>query len=205
MQERNLRRQLRIDVDGRLFTPQRTPTRISEVPWNSIVVTRVDTTPASLTTPVDYTAHDLYLFLSQQLSIVGLGPPPLEFRISMVEAWNFGENAAIIMDVSPLQTYSAIPAKIARLEDQPGKNQWAAVGYEWPRSHRNYVFQDSGPAVPATNPNICRVYSDIVGSRFWVRWHMLWRHSVSIPPQLTRLQNLADDFERLSCSSEACV
>lgn len=191
----SIRRQLRVDVDGRKFTPQRTPPRITDVPWNSLVITRSDTTGATITTPVLYTLHDVYLFLNAQIGQAANGLFSMEIRFSRVEAWNFGDSASLIMDVWPLQTYSAIVPCMSRLEDQPGKNQWAAVGFEWPRSHTNYVFQDTGAAAPTTNPNICRVYSDVASSQIWIRWHVLWRYTVSLPPSLTRI---ASDFEQLT-------
>jgi hypothetical protein len=191
--ERQLRNVIRFEADGRMFTPQRTPPRITDVPWNSIVVTRTDTTNSTTTTPVAYTMHDVYLFLNEQLGQANNGLFSMEFRFTRVESWNLGDNASIIMDVFPLQTLTTLTSVMARLEDQPGRNQWACVGYEWPRSHRNYVFQDTGAAAPTGNPQICRVFSDVAASRIWVRWHMLWRYTVTLPPSLMRALTLDDD------------
>lgn len=196
-----LRQQLRVDVDGRKFTPHRTPPRITDVPWNSLIVTRGDITSATATTPTSYSVHDVYLFINDQIGQAANGLFSMEFRFSRVEAWNFGLDASLIMDVWPLQTYSAIIPCMARLEDQPGKNQWAAVGFEWPRSHRNYIFQDVGLTPPTTNANICRIFSNVVSSPFWVRWHLLWRYTVTQPPSLTRGW-VPTGFEQLSINSD---
>lgn len=172
---RNLHNQLRIDENGRKFTPQRTPPTIVQTPWNDVVCTIKSTSPTAVTTSVSVTSANLVALIRIQLGITN--DAPIELRVSKVEAWNLGQDASIAVDVYPTITLSTTAtSKITRLEDNPGKNQWACVGYIWPKSHINYVLP-SDVKVP-----IVEIYSDIASSVIWSRFHCLWRFRVDLPP-----------------------
>lgn len=185
---RGLKRQLRLEADGRRYTPSRTPRPIVAVPWNSIVLTDFQTSQTTIASPNVFNTYFIYVSLLDQLGLTG-STPSLEFRVERVEMWNEGIvggnlDPGLIMDVYPLQSL-ATPPVLARIEDEAGKNQWACCGWEWPRSHRNYVFSVLG-AAPSSDPTLFRFYSSIPGSRVWVRVHILWRTVSDTPPQYRR-------------------
>jgi len=172
---------LRIDVNGRKFTPNRSPPEIVQTPWNSLVLTIKQTSSSTAATPININAAQVFVALRAQLAGTTIPHTALgELRFSMVEAWNMGNTASISMDVFPIISLSTTSvAKMIRLEDNPGKNTWACVGYEWPRSQRNYVVP-SDVQVP-----LISVYSDIASSLVWIRFHILWRFRTSAPPDYT--------------------
>lgn len=171
---------LRIDVNGRKFTPARSPPEIVQTPWNSIVLT-IKQTSGSSTSALTIDSAQVWVALRAQLAGTNLPETALgELRFSMVEVWNMGNTASVAMDVNPLITLSTTQtAYMQRLEDNPGKNTWACVGFEWPRSHRNYVIPSDVP-VP-----IVTIFSDVASSLLWIRFHILWRFRVTAPPDYT--------------------
>lgn len=180
-----LRAEVRRDEHGRKYTPTRSPRSIAELPWNPIVLTDFQTSSSTVTTGTILNPYAVYISLIAQLGLQ-TAAPPVEFRFQRVEAWNMGAasgdtDAALILEAYALQGVYDTPYPIARLEDQPAKNQWAACGYEWPASHKNYVWQIPGKE-PTYNPAIIRFYSDVASSRVWLRFHLLWRFTVAQPP-----------------------
>lgn len=175
---RRLASNLRSEVDGHAFTPARTPPQVSQTPWNQLVVTIKQNSSSTAATPTQITTAQIFVAIRAQLAGALIPDTVLgEMRFSRVEYWNLGNNASASMDVYPLISLSATTtAKMVRLEDQPGKNQWACVGYEWPRAHRNYVFPSSA-SVP-----LIVAYSDVASSVQWFRFHVLWRFTTSGPP-----------------------
>lgn len=200
----NQLRQLRVHVhaesSGRRYTPSRTPRVVSDNPWNRLVVTEESTSTANTATVTSFNSYAVYLLLTGQLGLQSFAPS-IEMRFERVEMWNMGPvavaaapspaPAAIIMDVFPLQTQTVLTQCIARLEDQPGKNQWACVGFEWPASHKNFVLAVAGSA-PSSDPVIVRYYSSVGSSIVWVRFHVLWRPIVALPPMLSKRLQLLD-------------
>lgn len=202
LQLRQIRALVHREAHGRSYTPKRNPPMIKEVPWNQLVVSEQSTSEKAVTSATSFNSYAVYALLTSQLGIQA-SAPSLEFRFLRVEAWNMATAAnsvsSLIMDVYPLQTKaSGEVGAIARLEDSPGRQQWAAVGYEWPVSHQNYVFQIAGTA-PSTDPTIVRYYSSVAGAEVWLRFHVLWRPTVALPPMLSRAQK--DDLEFVQVSA----
>lgn len=187
-------RALRAEIDGRKYTPPRTPSSIVGIPWNSLVVSRLDKSLTDILKPTVTQAQDIYLYALQHMG-ADKAAFPMEFRLSKVEVWNMGSSASLIVDVFPLTTYTQLASCIARLEDEPGKNNWACAGYEWPRSHKNFVYQFNGLDLPLGNPIITKVFSNVGGSPIWTRFHMLWRYQTEVPPRLAQelLANMSLD------------
>lgn len=187
-----LQAQVRKEAHGRTYTPKRNPPIIVDVPWNQVIVSEYSTSGTSATTSTSFNSYSVYLLLTSQLGLQSFAPS-LEFRFIRIEMWNMATSAnsvaSLVMDVYPLQTKaSGEVGAIARVEDAPGRQQWAAVGYEWPSSHQNYVFQIAG-AQPSTDPTIVRYFTDLPSSAVLLRFHLLWRPTVALPPMLNRFRS----------------
>lgn len=182
-------RNLRIQTHGRKYSPKCTPSLVCDSPWNHIVVSDFQQISA-ITEPDILNPYAIYISLINQIGLTSAAPP-VEFRLQKVEVWAMDSTpVGFIMDVYPLQTLATGGFPIERCESLPGKNQWACAGYQWPASHQNYVFQIPG-SEPSTNPTILRIYTSAPNADFWIRYHLLWRVSVSTYPQLL------DRFQKL--------
>lgn len=158
------------------------PPSFTQVPWNSIILS--DPIKLKENEVKKYAPADLYEMLKAQ----AYGPifkeditapvtkfgKYISFRIQAIKCWNLsGFN--INLQVLDLSTALGADDLMVQLEDQPGRNKWARVGYSYPSSQsilglsghdtEHFCYISSGKA------------SDVV-----THFHVLWKcRTITLP------------------------
>lgn len=179
----NRRRQARIPnnvrllLDGRSFRPPADPRGLTSVPWN----------PLTLSVEMKVTASafvDITEVHKQATTQLGIPlATAMFYRFQRVSCWNLTGGPLVATFYDFFSTSEG--NYLAQLEDYPGRNQWARVGYAYSAAQSSRAFY-SGAAV---KPNIwqVRVQSDPASQVVLIKASLLWKPYVSLPPSVTSL------------------
>lgn len=131
--KQNRSRLLRIKLRGFVFRPQADPPSISTLPWSNLTfIVEKDVTDSTgvVTTSILYSdvySSALKHFFGTDYSVSAL------LRIKEIRIWNLSGKSFQAEFISLLSDRRVI----STLQDFPGRNQWARVGFEYPVAHQN--------------------------------------------------------------------
>lgn len=187
--------QVRNNLKGQHLTLSPDPPSFTQIPWHPIVLSDNVSFIATVNTK-NYTATSIANIFKAQ---TGCKQPneELSFRLVRVSVWELS-GKKITLEVLDLTIGLGANDFLAQLEDIPGRNQWARVGYLYPTSQNLVIFSgnDTETLVTVTADN---------GSTICVRFHVLWRfrfgtlpnRTTPIPSVQQRLSVLEQQFHKL--------
>lgn len=178
-----LRTQLRVESVGKPLLNAPDPRTFISAPWNTVRLSMLSISDS----PDDFTARvtvgNVQDYLVSQLNLPALTPDNQpQFRVKSVRAWLSGldgtnntNNGYLRLNCTDLimANNNTNEVSLKTVEDLPGKNHWANVGFVWPQDHTNTVF--------ASNSNIIPLFALSWRNAGVVRMHLdvLWRY---VPP-----------------------
>lgn len=113
----------------------------------------------------------------------------LVFQFLSVSVWEMAGNQILLGALDLLEPGTE---ELQVIEDQPGRNQWATVGYRWPRSHQQVVFHSDDDK--SRNIFYLAGPAEKVNYNIFVRLRLLWRGAQRIDPRLSLVrQHLAQE------------
>jgi hypothetical protein len=116
--------------DGRAITPKADPSSVVQVPWNNVTLTFGATGSANLTVANILAA----------LQVVFPTTTLYQIQIKSARLWETtGVPIACIFNALDVSN----PGALKHQDDFPARNQWARLGYIWPRSHQNQVLNNA--------------------------------------------------------------
>lgn len=165
-------RQLELNarLNGRVTRPSNDPPRIIPIPWNTLTLDTQYTFSSSVNTEV-IKFSDLYTIFAAQFGIAVDLSTQISFRMIGLQAWEVS-GASIVMNVQDLFSKTSY---IQQVEDDPGRNRWATVGYRYPDAMSRVV--GAGNA----NDTVCTL-SGVETGIVKFRAHILWRFRYSNLP-----------------------
>lgn len=181
---------LRQDVKGQHLRLSPDPPSFTQIPWQPITLSDSPVLGLLVNTK-NYTAADICNIFKAQTGC-SQANTGLSFRLFQVSVWELS-GKKVTLEVYDLTLGLGANDYLAQLEDIPGRNQWARVGYKYPTSQNLVIFSgnDAETLLQVTSEN---------GASFAVRFHVLWRFRFgTIPNRTIAPNNLAarlDDLER---------
>lgn len=167
--------QVRNDLKGQRLRLSPDPPSFTQIPWHPIVLSDNITFIVTANTK-NYTASSISNIFKAQ---TGCKQPndELSFRLLRVSVWELS-GKKVTLEVLDLTVGLGANDFLAQLEDIPGRNQWARVGYSYPASQNLVIFSgnDTETLVTVTADN---------GSTICVRFHVLWRFRFGTLPNRT--------------------
>jgi len=152
------------------FSRSADPRSTVSVPWNSITLM---TQISGVTSSQTITPSNVASFLVQQ----GAHPTgsDVEIRILSASVYNLSGGPVVsqfydLDDVARPTTAAVQPLSVLR--DFPGRNRWAHISYQWPRSHQNIVMDTS-----STNTIFEFTSGLTTATDFVIKISVLWRHA----------------------------
>lgn len=139
------------------------------VPWNSVVLygTVTGTEANVLVSP-----SDVWTIGGNQGNWLGTSATQtrMEFRISRFNIWNEGGNPVTltVRDLADVNAGTANQQQLWSGSDYPGRNHWAHIGYEWPRSQRNLALPSN-----STTPFVSFQSTGVTFYKIYVLWRMI--------------------------------
>lgn len=159
---------LKTALDGRQITPSSDPSTIVETPWNSITLTFDTAVPEA--SKINLTLAEVDQALRAIYPSSTTTGPAYSYRIRSARLWEL-TGASFSADFHSLETPIGV---ISNQSDTAGRNQWARIGYIWPRSHQNIVLLNTAtPLIDVVVPTAADVLLHI---------DILWRTSTAYPP-----------------------
>lgn len=174
------------------------PSVVTSAPWNSFVCVYHPTKDEGLT------FGKLQSRLCVQLGLRTGGPESytnlkLLVKLHRVKIWELGGHAisAQTQDLHYAVTGITTASEPVNLYDYPGRNRWAHIGYEWPKTMQNIVI-DCTTASKSYFVTISTPQSVTSNDKTVVYIYGLWKsyYANDIPP------GLALDFEKLEIPQE---
>lgn len=194
---RNLARKLgriQAKIKGSVLSPPADPPRFTQIPWNTIIINDEPTLSASINQKV-YTAKTLSnIFISQ----IGLTTTTeLSFRLTTIQVWNLSGNP-VNLEVNDFTIGFGTNDFIVQVEDTPGRNRWARIGYNLPASQQLIAFN-------STDTEQLFKVGCSAGDKLQVRCRLLWKPRVNTTPnarqtvsslhsRITQLEKYIDDL-----------
>lgn len=181
------------EINGRQLRPSPDPPANVLQPWNH----------ATLNIGFQTTANEIYdldvlTVYSRMVTQLGLAPSTgtgqkYEFRMQEVKIWNLSGSSVVlnVCDLIHPQSKASTRA-ITTIRDAAGRNQWARVGYVWPRSHQAVTF--IAPPTPGSdldNYVLAYLTETADGTSFTIHFNILWR-AVPFIPSLERKPIMED-------------
>lgn len=180
---------LRRDVMGKSLSLPADPPRFTQMPWNNIVLSDNVKFNQTVNTK-NYTASDIAGIFTAQTGDANK-KDKLSFRLMRVEVWELS-GKKVTLECYDLTIGLGANDFLAQLEDIPGRNHWARVGFQYPLSQSLVVFSGNDTETLVT------VTAD-VGSTLCVRFKVLWKWRYSTLPnrRQTEIQDLKRRIEAL--------
>lgn len=152
------------------------PPSFAQIPWHPITLSD-NVTLTALQNSKNYTATSLGNIFKAQTGSTQANET-LSFRLMQVSVWELS-GKKITLGVYDLTIGLGANDYLAQLEDVPGRNQWARVGFKYPVSQNLVVFSgnDLETLVTITADN---------SSLLCVRFHVLWRFRYGTLPNRQR-------------------
>jgi hypothetical protein len=166
---RKFQNNLRTAMDGRAITPRADPPSIVQLPWNTVTLT-FNATFAEASRTVTLTATDIILALIAVYPSEATNPYQIQIKSSRIWETEGHPISCVFhsLDVSN-------PGFLKNQDDTPARNQWARVGYIWPRSHQNQILT-------RTTTPVLTVSSSVGGAVVVLHVDILWKPTVSLLP-----------------------
>lgn len=158
------------------------PPKFSQIPWNQIVIS--DEPKLVVGVVKEYTPSDLYEMLKAQTGIKLMPDDSnhkygrnISFRLQQVRVWNI-TGGDINLQAYDLTVGFGADDFLVQVEDQPGRNRWARIGYVWPASQQMVALSghDTEKFVG---------FSSTIASNAVIHFHVLWKSRVSTFPNIT--------------------
>lgn len=124
---------LRTALNGRAITPRADPSSIVQLPWNNLTLTFSANSSASLTVANVLTA------------LQSIYPSDANYQIQIKSA-RLWETTGVPLACAFFSLDNSNPGELKHQDDFQARNQWARVGYIWPRSHQNLTLNFSSSA-----------------------------------------------------------
>lgn len=180
--------QVHNNIKGQHLSLTPDPPSFTQIPWHPIVLSD-NVTFLATTNTKNYTAASISGIFKAQTGC-SQSTSELSFRLSRISVWELS-GKKITLEVYDLTIGLGANDYLAQLEDIPGRNHWARVGYSYPASQNLVCFSgnDTETLVTVTADN---------GSSICVRFHVLWRfrfgtlpnrHATSLHHRLTTLES----------------
>jgi len=178
---------VRNDIKGRSLRLTPDPPAFHQIPWAPITLSDNVTLLPTVNTK-SYTASSIANIFKAQTGCENANDK-LSFRLVQVSVWELS-GKKITLEVIDLTIGLGSNDFLAQLEDIPGRNQWARVGFKYPTSQNLVVFagNDTETLVVITADN---------GSTLCVRFHCLWRFRYGTLPNLATRDALKRKLEQL--------
>lgn len=188
---KSMRQELRRRDFGKVFRPLKTPPEYSQAPWNSISIRSRLKTDSSVNYGI--LAANLWNRLGISSTNDTWKAYHFSFRIISASAWELSGNSImmIIHDIVDPGSHE----ELCSLEDQPGRNQWASVGYEWPVSHQiitRHSDDDKNTIILWVGTNSGTSATETI----LLNMNILWRGTQRVVP--TSMKALESSIEELS-------
>jgi len=132
--------QIKSKLNGRVMkNPSWDPPSLVENPWNTIVIPYESNGSAALTTA--NIREDILGILGMSLNTNVY----FDLRVLSARIWETTGNYGIVAEFNNFQVgiTAALYSPLATVNDNPAKNHWAVVGYEWPSSIQTYVVNSA--------------------------------------------------------------
>lgn len=195
---RNLSRQigrLRASVKGHSLTLPADPPKFTQIPWNTIILNDEPTLGKDKNQRV-YSASTIFDIFKAQTGLQPSGD--ISFRLIRVSTWNLSGNP-INLEVLDLTIGFGSADYLVQLEDTPGRNRWARIGYELPESQRLVSFNSKD-----TEP--CFSVGCTAGDKIQVRIKVLWKSRVNtIPNRGNRVSTQVSNLEARIATLESTL
>lgn len=193
MRRRGLQRTINSNVNVR-FTgaPRRItndPPMFVSIPWNSLMLDTTIQFSASQNSK-EIKAGTLWDIFKTQFGIGVNLSGQIEFRVFQIAAWETKGNP-LVMNIYDFP----LPRLLYHLEDDPGRNHWAAVAYRYPQTQSNVCLLGND-----TTTTVASVTSAESGE-IKVRIRVLWKFSYSNVPTRILSADIASDFACLDLDS----
>lgn len=129
-------RNLRFMLNGAKHRPRHDPPSIVENPWNSLTIAYESNGPSTLTT------KNIEADVLGTLGLSLEGYANFNLRIQRAHLWEMTGNFGLVAEFNDIihGTSEAPYAALATIDDNPGKNHWANVGFSWPNAHSTYTL-----------------------------------------------------------------
>lgn len=179
-------------VKGQSLRLSPDPPAFAQIPWHPITLSD-NVTFAALINTKSYTATSICNIFKAQTGCTQANDK-LSFRLLQSSVWELS-GKKVTLEILDLTLGLGANDFLAQLEDVPGRNQWARVGYKYPVSQNLVAFSgnDTEPVVVVTADN---------GSTICARFHVLWRFRYGTLPNLkqqvaSRLCSLEQQLQEL--------
>lgn len=179
------RNELRIRLNGHVTRVSPDPPRFTSIPWYPMTLDTTVKLDASNNTKVFDGTDVLKIFTAQ----CGIGVSIfVNFRFRGIQVWAIGDSP-IVLDIWDLFTNNAF---LAQVEDDPGKNHWAACGYRYPEAQSKVCITST------SDQNVATVTTGD-GGTFKIRFHVLWKFNYANIPtrRLAADEPPLSEFEQL--------
>lgn len=188
-------RKLRNEIKGTRLRLSADPPHFAQIPWHAITVN--DSPKLNATTnSKNYTATTIANVFKAQTGC-SQATDTLSFRLLSVSVWET-TGKKITLEVNDLTIGLGANDYLVQLEDQPGRNHWARVGYRYPTSQNLVIFSGSD------TESLVQITTDL-GANLIVRFHLLWRFryntlpNISVPRSISqRLSDLEQALRQLT-------
>lgn len=178
---------MKSSLNGCLLRPKRTPSEYVRAPRNQLTLTFRYTGSSDKPVTTQIKISEIGTTAIAQL---GIASGDLNLQLISVAVWEMEGNPILII-VPDLIEAGAEPLQI--VEDQAGRNQWATVGYRWPKAHQNVVLNTNKDkdrfgcaiAVTAGSSGVAKNYN------IFVKMRVLWRGATTSSPTLRLFDDAA--------------
>lgn len=186
---RNRGRRIKSSINGCMLRPRRTPSEYVRAPRNQLTLTFRKTGTTKEPVTISFKISDI---ATNAIAQLGITKTDMNLQLVSIAAWEMEGNPILAL-VPDLIEKGAEPLQI--LEDQAGRNQWATVGYRWPKAHQNVVFSSKGDAdrigcsivVTAGSTDVEKNYN------IFLKMRVLWRGASTSSPTLRLLEDALRD------------
>jgi hypothetical protein len=120
-------------LNGRAITPRADPSSIVQLPWNNLTLTFSASSSAALTVSNVLSA----------LQVIFTSESKYQIQIKSARLW---ETTGVPIACAFNSLDASNPGTLKHQDDFQARNQWARVGYIWPRSHQNLILNNSSAA-----------------------------------------------------------
>lgn len=141
------KRQMEVANNGLVMKNHYDPVTFTASPWNTVTLhmSGINSSPESAT--VTITLANVVSYLRSQLGLPADGI--LQVRVEKVQAWTTdittANYTALRLNAFDLvmSATNAYSKALQDVEDLPGRNHFANVGYIWPKTHQQVVFMSN--------------------------------------------------------------
>lgn len=167
--------QLKTALDGKAITPRADPPTVVQQPWNTVTLTfNANFGPSDRT--ITLTSGNI------NNALISVYPSeaqaPYQFQIKSARLWEVqGHSLACAFH----SLDKSNPGFLKNIDDSPARNQWARVGYIWPRSHQNQILINDDTTILTVTGTI--------GALVTLHIDILWKPIITLMPPPSEASN----------------